>query len=48
MSDGNTNVRITFDNTPSGTDFINPTKEEHAAFFKPVKCQIGLGVPLFR
>jgi hypothetical protein len=42
VTDGTTDVRITFADTPQGMDFINPTKEEHAAFFKHIQCQVGL------
>jgi hypothetical protein len=27
LTDGNVAVKITFDDTPEGVDFINPTKE---------------------
>jgi hypothetical protein len=46
LTDGKAEVKVTFDDTPEGMDFINPTKEEHAAFFKGVKCQIGLEAPV--
>jgi len=46
VTDGKTDVRITFADTPPGMDFINPTKEEHAAFFKHIQCQVGLGAPV--
>jgi len=46
LTDGNSEVKITFDDTPEGMDFINPTKEEHAAFFKHIKCQVGLEAPV--
>ena len=42
VTDGRTDVKITFADTPPGMDFINPTKEEHAAFFKHIQCQVGL------
>jgi hypothetical protein len=46
LTDGNDDVKITFDDTPEGMDFISPTKEEHAAFFKHIKCQVGLEAPV--
>jgi|ERR1700733_9051962 hypothetical protein len=46
LTDGSTEVRITFEDTPEGMSFINPTKEEHAAFFRGIKCQIGLEPPV--
>jgi hypothetical protein len=46
LTDGATEVTITFDDTPEDMGFINPTKEEHAAFFKHIKCQVGLEAPL--
>ena len=46
LTDGTTEVKITFEDTPEGMDFINPTKEEHAAFFKGIKCQVGLEAPV--
>lgn len=46
LTDGNDEVKVTFDDTPEVMDFINPTKEEHAAFFKGVKCRIGLEAPV--
>ena len=46
VNDGTTDVRITFADTPPGMDFINPTKEEHAQFFKHIQCQIGLAAPV--
>jgi len=46
LTDGVTDVRITFADTPPGMDFINPTKEEHAAFFKHIQCQVGLEAPV--
>lgn len=42
LTDGATDVKITFGDTPEGMDFISPTKEEHAGFFKHIKCQVGL------
>lgn len=46
LTDGHSEVRITFEDTPEGMDFINPTKEEHAAFFSGIKCQVGLEAPV--
>jgi len=46
LTDGSVDVRITFDDTPDGMDFINPTKEEHAAFFRNIQCQVGLEAPV--
>ncbi len=46
VANGTTDLRITFADTPPGMDFINPTKEEHAAFFKHLQCQIGLEAPV--
>jgi hypothetical protein len=46
ITDGKTDVKITFADTPPGMDSINPTKEEHAAFFKHIKCQVGLQAPV--
>jgi hypothetical protein len=46
LTDGATEVKITFGDTPEGMDFISPTKEEHAAFFKGIKCQVGLEAPV--
>jgi hypothetical protein len=46
LTDGRSEVRITFEATPEGVDFINPTKEEHAAFFSGIKCQVGLEAPV--
>jgi hypothetical protein len=46
LTDGTTKVKITFDDTPEGMDFISPTKEEHAAFFKGIQCQVGLEAPV--
>ena len=45
LTDGNSEVKITFEDTPEGMDFINPTKEEHAAFFRGIKCRVGLECP---
>ncbi len=39
-------VIVTFDDTPKGFESINPTKEEHAAFFKGIQCQVGLEAPV--
>lgn len=46
LTDGNSEVKITFEDTPEGMDFINPRKEEHAAFFRGIKCQVGLEAPV--
>ena len=46
LADGMTEVRLTFNDTPPGFDFINPTKEEHAALFKHIRCQVGLEAPV--
>ena len=46
VTDGRIDVTITFADTPPGMDFINPTKEEHAAFFKLIQCQVGLEAPV--
>jgi hypothetical protein len=46
VSDGTTDVKITFADTPPGMDFINLTKEEHAAFFKNTQSQVGLEAPV--
>jgi hypothetical protein len=45
VSDATTDIKITFADTPPEMDFINPTKEEHAAFFKHIQCQVGLEAP---
>lgn len=46
LTDGNSEVKVSFDDTPEGMAFINPTKEEHAAFFKGITCQVGLEAPV--
>jgi len=47
LTDGRSDVTITFDDTPEGMDFINPTKEEHAAFFKnKTQLKVGLQAPV--
>jgi hypothetical protein len=46
VTDGSTDVKITFADRKPKTDDLAPTKEEEAWFFKGVKCQIGLEVPV--
>jgi hypothetical protein len=46
LTDANSEAKITFEDTPEGMDFINPTKEEHAAFFRGIRCQVGLEAPV--
>lgn len=49
LADGAKDVRITFADVPeSGNkdDNVAITKEEHASFFKHIRCQVGLETPV--
>lgn len=46
LTDDASDVRITFADRPGDATDLVPTKEEEAAFFRGVKCMIGLETPI--
>lgn len=46
LADDTTDVRVMFADRPGDVSDLVPTKEEEAAFFRGVKCMIGLETPI--
>lgn len=46
LTDDSADVRIVFADRPEDAHDLAPTKEEEAAFFRGVKCMVGLETPI--